>query len=248
MPWRKEYGAYENRCRSARNVITSRRGGGKRAPRAAPDGPKRAESVTPEHPRITALAEVLARHAWDEPPPDPTLPRAAVALVLRPGDDGPELLLIRRAEREGDPWSGHMALPGGREQPEDADPAATAARETHEEVGIDLQAHGRLLGPLEPVWPQSSRAPRILVRPFVFWAPGETATVPNHEVDEAVWVPVAELQEPGSVTEHLLEIEGVGPLRFPAFGTRGYVIWGLTHRILTTFLELYAAAEFRRER
>ena len=203
--------------------------------------------MTPEPPRIAALADALARPARDEPPPDPALPRAAVALVLRPGSAGPELLLIRRAEREGDPWSGHMALPGGREQPEDAGPAATAARETREEVGIDLEAHGRLLGPLPPVWPQSSRAPRILVRPFVFWAPGETATVPNHEVDEAVWVPVAELREPGAVTEHLLEIEGMGPLRFPAFGTRGYVIWGLTHRILTTFLELYAAAELRRD-
>jgi 8-oxo-dGTP pyrophosphatase MutT (NUDIX family) len=199
--------------------------------------------VTPEHPRIAALADVLARQAFAEPAHDPTLPRAAVALVLRPGGDGPELLLIRRAEREGDPWSGHMALPGGREQAGDAGPAHTAARETHEEVGIDLAAHGRLLGPVEPVWPQSSRAPRILVRPFVFWVHAPVEATPNHEVDEVVWVPVAELREPGSVTEHLLEIEGMGQMRFPAFGTRGYVVWGLTHRILTTFLALYAATD-----
>lgn len=203
--------------------------------------------MTPDHPRIAALADVLARRAARaEPAPDPTLPRAAVALVLRPAAEGPELLLIRRAEREGDPWSGHMALPGGREQAEDADPTDTAARETHEEVGIDLHAGGRLLGPLEPVWPQSSRAPRILVRPFVFWVPAGTETETNEEVDEAVWVPVEELRHPGAVTEHLLEIEGLGPLRFPAFGTRGYVIWGLTHRILTTFLELYARADVAR--
>jgi 8-oxo-dGTP pyrophosphatase MutT (NUDIX family) len=202
-------------------------------------------NVTPDHPRIAALAEVLARRAAraEEPAPDPALPRAAVALVLRPGEDGPELLLIRRAEREGDPWSGHMALPGGREQAGDAGPAHTAARETHEEVGIDLDAGGRLLGPLDPVWPQSSRAPRILVRPFVFCVAAGTGTVCNHEVDEAVWVPVAELRHPGAVTEHLLEIEGMGRMRFPAFGTRGYVIWGLTHRILTTFLDACARAE-----
>jgi 8-oxo-dGTP pyrophosphatase MutT (NUDIX family) len=200
--------------------------------------------VTPEHPRIAALADVLAgQGAWTEPVHDPALPRAAVALVLRPGSEGPELLLIRRAEREGDPWSGHVALPGGREQADDASPVQTAARETHEEVGIDLRAAGRLLGPLQPVWPVSARAPRILVRAFVFWTPGPVRATPNEEVDEVVWVPVEELRSPGAVTEHLLEIEGHGPMRFPAFGTRGYVIWGLTHRILTTFLELYAGTD-----
>jgi 8-oxo-dGTP pyrophosphatase MutT (NUDIX family) len=199
--------------------------------------------VRPHHPRIAALADVLARQAFAEPAHDPTLPRAAVALVLRPGPDGPELLLIRRAIREGDPWSGHMALPGGREQADDTGPAHTAARETHEEVGIDVAARGRLLGPVEPVWPQSSRAPRILVRPFVFWVDEPAEATPNEEVDEAVWVPVRELREPGSVTEHLLEIEGMGQMRFPALGPRGYVIWGLTHRILTTFLDLYASTD-----
>jgi 8-oxo-dGTP pyrophosphatase MutT (NUDIX family) len=199
--------------------------------------------VTPDHSRIAALADVLAGQAFVEPAHDPTLPRAAVALVLRPAGDGPELLLIRRAEREGDPWSGHMALPGGREQAGDATPVHTAARETHEEVGIDVGATGRLLGPVEPVWPLSSRAPRIMVRPFVFWVDGPVEATPNDEVDEVVWVPVDELRAPGSVTEHLLEIEGHGEMRFPAFGTRGYVIWGLTHRILTTFLALYAATD-----
>jgi len=199
--------------------------------------------VTPDHPRIAALADVLARQAFREPAHDPVLPRAAVALVLRPGPDGPELLLIRRAIREGDPWSGHMALPGGREQAGDTGPAHTAARETLEEVGIDVAVHGRLLGPVEPVWPQSSRAPSILVRPFVFWVDAPVEATPNYEVDEAVWVSVRELREPGSVTEHLLEIEGMGPMRFPAFGPRGYVIWGLTHRILTSFLERYAATD-----
>lgn len=189
---------------------------------------------------MDALADALAARGVLEPAGDPALPRAAVAVLLRPGTDGPELLLIRRAEREGDPWSGHVALPGGREQPEDAGPAHTAARETHEEVGIHAARVGRLLGPVDPVWPQSARAPRIVVRPFVFAVPAGTRAVPNEEVDAAVWIPLRELLEPGAVTEHLLEIEGIGPMRFPAFGARGYVVWGLTHRILTTFLEIYA--------
>lgn len=189
-----------------------------------------------------SLAGVLAAPPAGEPPPGDGLPRAAVALLLRPAAAGLELLLIRRAEREGDPWSGHVALPGGREQPEDPSPEATAARETREEVGIEPSA---LLGPLEPVWPRSSRAPRILVRPFVFAVPAGAEPRPNHEVDLAFWIPLAELREPGAVTEHLLEMEGLGRLRFPAFGWRGHVVWGLTHRILTDFLERAAQAGLR---
>lgn len=194
--------------------------------------------MTPEDSTLAALAGALAARAVREPP-DPSLPAAAVAVLLRPGDEGLELLLIHRAERAGDPWSGHMALPGGRAQAEDAGPADTAARETREEVGIDVAAGGRLLGALEPVWPQSARAPRIVVRPFVFAVPADAEAVPNEEVAAVVWVPLEELRQPGSVTEHLFEVEGIEPMRFPAFGTRGYVVWGLTHRILTTFLELY---------
>jgi len=196
--------------------------------------------VTPQDSTIHALAKALAARASAEPAHDPGLPRAAVAVLLRPGPEGLELLLIRRAEREGDPWSGHVALPGGREQAEDAGPAATAARETREEVGIDVGAGGLLLGPVEPVWPQSSRAPRIVVRPFVFTVPASAEAVPNEEVDAAVWIPLRELREPGAVTEHLFEMEGIEPMRFPAFGARGYVVWGLTHRILTSFLDVYA--------
>jgi 8-oxo-dGTP pyrophosphatase MutT (NUDIX family) len=222
-------------------VITSRRGGGKRATRTATptDQARDAAAVTPEDSTIAALADALAARTFTEPPRDPALPRAAVAILLRPGLEGLELLLIRRAEREGDPWSGHVALPGGREQAEDAGPAATAARETREEVGIDVAAGGRLLGAVEPVWPQSGRAPRIAVRPFVFAVPAGAEAVPNEEVDAAVWIPLHELRGPGAVTEHLLEIEGIEPMRFPAFGARGYVVWGLTHRILTSFLEVY---------
>lgn len=231
-------------CQSEPNVITSRRGGGKRTPRTAPHGPNReaAAAVTRDDSLLAALADALARRTHQEPAHDPGLPRAAVAVLLRPGGEGLELLLIRRAEREGDPWSGHVALPGGREQAEDAGPADTAARETHEEVGIDVRAGGRLLGALEPVWPQSSRAPRIGVRPFVFAVPADVRAVPNHEVDAVVWIPLHELMHPGAVTEHLFEIEGIEPMRFPAFGARGYVVWGLTHRILTTFLDVYGEA------
>ncbi|HEU4700285.1 MAG TPA: NUDIX domain-containing protein, partial [Gemmatimonadales bacterium] len=85
--------------------------------------------------RFARLAAGLAAHR-PVTANDPTLRWAAVALVVTPAPDS--MLLIRRAERAGDPWSGHMALPGGRHSRGDADLAATAMRETAEEVGVRL--------------------------------------------------------------------------------------------------------------
>src|SRR3954471_20072145 len=97
---------------------------------------------------------------------------AAIALVLRPGvgvgmDGEPELLMIKRAEAEGDPWSGHIACPGGRMDPGDHDLAATAVRETLEETGIDIDRDGRLLGHLDDLSPRSPFLPPLVIRPYV---------------------------------------------------------------------------------
>src|SRR5215213_5648297 len=148
-----------------------------------------------------------AAGAFDVPVEDETEPsdgdlslrRAAVALVLREGSEGPELLVIKRSEAEHDHWSGHLALPGGRVEPEDENLLATAARETREEVGIDLGAGGEALARLGTITPQSPYAPRVSVTPFVFVAPEEyhprTAGGPkelllSEEVAAAFWVPV----------------------------------------------------------
>ena len=64
--------------------------------------------------------------------------QAAVAVVLREGDSGSEILFIERSTREDDPWSGHMAFPGGRVEAADANTRAAAERETLEEVGVSL--------------------------------------------------------------------------------------------------------------
>ncbi|HEX2203521.1 MAG TPA: CoA pyrophosphatase, partial [Longimicrobium sp.] len=138
-------------------------------------------------------------------------------------------------------------LPGGRAAPEDADLAATAARETREEVGIDVGRHGALLGALDDLAPRSERLPGIVVSPYVFAvAPGVEAT-PNHEVQAALWVSVDELADPASAVEYLHELGDGTTLPFPAFGARGNVVWGMTHRILSGFLELYADAVGRGE-
>jgi 8-oxo-dGTP pyrophosphatase MutT (NUDIX family) len=215
-------------------VITSRRGPGNPPPSFANP------AARPLHPSpFDLLQALLARRPHRLAAPAPGLPAASVALVLRPGADGPELLLIRRAERTGDPWSGHMALPGGRAEPEDAGAEATAARETEEEVGIRLAEVGRLLGPLDEVRPVSQRAPKVVVSAFVYAVPAGTLARPNEEVALALWVPLAELASPAAVTEFIHTLEDGTAVRFPAFGTGGQVVWGLTHRILTGFLRLY---------
>lgn len=165
------------------------------------------------------------------------MPRASVALVVRPRPTDLQLLLIRRARFEGDPWSGHVALPGGRRDPADRDALHTAIRETAEEVGIDLAAGGLLLGALEEVRPTGA-APPIHVAPYVFGVPAATEPTPNHEVDTAFWVPLRHLADPASAVEHLHTLETGEHLAFPAIGYEEFVVWGLTYRILAELAEV----------
>ena len=186
-------------------------------------------------PRLIELKRALDRNR-----PLPAPPRelqAAVALLLRPGTDL-DVLLIRRAQHERDPWSGHVALPGGRRHADDADLAHTARRETLEEVGLDLARVGSFLGGLDPVAPASSRLPSLSVTPYV-WAvePGHDLTLDPREVDAAVWVPLKELRDERAAGEILIEIEG-GSQRFPALTWQDYTVWGLTLRILHHFFRI----------
>lgn len=161
--------------------------------------------------------------------------RAAVSLLLRPMAHDLEILLIRRATSKRDPWSGHMALPGGRRSGAEKD-LDTAIRETHEEVGIDLNTAGMLLGRLDDVQP-SPGGPQIAVAPFVFAVPTRTKVRPDPgEVADTIWIPVEHLADPASAAEHLHVLPGGGEHRFPALAYHDYVIWGLTHRMLIQFL------------
>ena len=150
--------------------------------------------------------------------------RAAVALLLRERERGLEIFVIKRAEKGGDPWSGHMALPGGREEPGDTDAYDTARRETLEEVGMDI-AEGRLLGRLDDVGPRRTGG-RIVVSTVVVALDAEAGRLDRREVQEALWVPVGELVDaPVEIADF--------PGEWPAYTYKDrYVIWGLTHRIL----------------
>jgi len=162
---------------------------------------------------------------------------AAVTLVLRPRREL-ELLLIKRAPYEADPWSGHMALPGGRRESADNSLLATVLRETYEETSVNIRRDGGLLGALDEVHPQSTRLPSIVISPFVVGVPPETVAHPDErEVEAVLWIPLSALRHPDAVDQILVELEE-GNQTFPAVRFGPYVIWGLTHRILTQFLEV----------
>lgn len=166
--------------------------------------------------------------------PDPGYHLAAVALVCAPGPDA--LLVIRRAERDGDPWSGQMGLPGGRHDAADGDLLTTVIREVQEEVGLSLEP-SQLAGLLDDLTPNTVRLPRIMVRPFVFVLPARVVPTPNHEVAGAHWIAIDRLRQPGIYG--LREVMAQGEtFRFPGYALEEGTIWGLTERILTPFLAL----------
>lgn len=177
-------------------------------------------------PALRVLRTALGARAWSPPPVDAI--DAAVLICLREHAGATEVLLGRRAERDGDPWSGHVSLPGGRVDPGDADAVATALRETQEEAGIDVAAHGAVLGGLELV---VGHVRRSRVQPVVAEVAPGLVPVPSHEHRHMWWAPAASL-----VPAHAPVRELPDPV--PAFLVvddvgEEHVLWGLTYRILT---------------
>src|SRR5262249_41037346 len=155
-----------------------------------------------------------------------------VAAILRGTPGEAEILLIRRAEHPGDPWSGHMAFPGGRRDEADPSLAATAIRETREEVGLDLATHGELLTRLPDV-PAGARGKRVglTIAPFVFALRGEPALALNGEVAEALWAPLGALGRREGAGTVPYQRDGVS-FELPCIRVDGRVIWGLTYHML----------------
>ena len=164
--------------------------------------------------------------------------RAAVAAILRLGSEGVELLFIHRAEDPRDPWSGHMAFPGGRVDPGDDSRLAAAIRETREEVGLDLEAVGESIGRLSDVQAIGRGRPlSMVITPFVFAVSSVPELVINHEVDEALWVPVAFLAD-RSNRKTMDYRKGDLSIELPCYRYRGHLIWGLTLGMVDDLLSL----------
>lgn len=172
--------------------------------------------------------------------------RAAVAVVLRENEGALEVLMIRRAVRVGDPWSGDAALPGGRVSSQDASLEETAMRETLEEIGLDLTAPSvERLGRLSEHPNQSLRRwARFRVTPVVFALREEPSlTLDAREVAEARWVPLAALRARESQSRKVFWWSPLRrvPLRLPwvvpTWRHGDFTIWGLTYGILSDLLE-----------
>ncbi len=144
------------------------------------------------------------------------------------------------AEADGDPWSGHIACPGGRMDADDADLAATAIRETWEETGIDVARDGRVLGHLDDLSPRSKFLPSIVIRPYVGLVRGRADLVLSSEVASAFWVPIAALLTEEAWSVGLVSVR-VGSRRVSLFQHGEHTVWGLTERALRQFLDYLGA-------
>jgi 8-oxo-dGTP pyrophosphatase MutT (NUDIX family) len=150
--------------------------------------------------------------------------KAAVAVIIEPS--GPQLLFIRRAEHPHDPWSGHIAFPGGKQDEGDRDLLATAQREAREEIGMDL-TRADYLGQLDDL--QTNISP-LVVSGFAYSAPRQQPRL-SEEVEDCFWVPLAHLSEAARRTHLTIEVRRE-VRRFPALslGPEKPLLWGITYR------------------
>jgi len=192
---------------------------------------------------LTRLAEQLRQHPGATAVHEPRVRLAAVLALFRVTESGadPELLFIKRADRAGDPWSGQIALPGGRWEHNDASLERTAIRETREEIGIDVDADGVMLGTLDDLAPRTRSLPPIVVRPYVAVINASVVPTPNHEVAAYFWAPCRALLDPVAMGEHAVQ-QPAGSITLPSITIQGHVIWGMTERIMRQLLPRIAAS------
>lgn len=154
---------------------------------------------------------------------------AAVSMLLRVVDHDLKTLLVKRIETAGDPWSGQMALPGGKRDPKDLNLTQTAIRETLEETSIDLTHRCRFLGALQIM--RSEQRPEMKILPLIIFLEHNPQIHLNDELELAIWISIDDLVKSRKTTtldNREIQVFDVG---------EGY-IWGLTYRVLTDFLKI----------
>ena len=182
--------------------------------------------------RLDVIRARLAAHRPVRYPLGEHTREAAVAVILREQPDDVDILFIQRAEKRGDPWSGHMAFPGGHCEPTDPDNRTAAERETLEEIGLDLSG-AAYLGPLD----QQRAMPRgrfldMIIEPHVWVLDHDPIFTPNFEVQEVVWTALSPLARNLLHATETRPMAGT-PTTFNGYRLeRGHFVWGLTYRML----------------
>lgn len=207
----------------------------------APEPPESAENnpAPPAEPiDLERVARLIASHTPVTWPSESARRRAAVAIVLRHGAaGGVEALLIKRAEHPLDPWSGHVAFPGGHQDPEDDSLETAARRETLEEVGLRI-APDAMLGRLDDIHGGRLGFRGLTVSPFVYRAPEDISLTLSDEVAHAFWAPLDFLANPANVRAYAYPPD---PMRraFPSLPFDGNIIWGITFRMIGSLVRLF---------
>ena len=163
---------------------------------------------------------------------------AAVVVLLGETNQGFQVMLVKRAENAGDPWSGQTALPGGKRSPEDQNLRETVVRETLEETGINLLVGCRFLGAMEPI--RSTQKPGMQILPFVFLQEKEQTVNLNEELTEYFWAPLAEFTKNKETIKF-------GSKEHSAYIIENHIVWGLTYKILNNLLALLYSIENKNE-
>ncbi len=191
------------------------------------------------HPELERLREALAAEADEDDPPAGQR-AAAVAIILRQTLEtplAPDVLLMRRAEHPEDRWSGQISLPGGHRDPEDVSLLATAVRESREEVGVDLERAGRLLGRLPSVQARArGKVVPMGIAPFVFEVTAPVEPAPGPEAQEVFWFPLASARDGEFDDEHRYRRDDGLLRKLPSWRFEERVVWGLTHHMLSELI------------
>lgn len=177
------------------------------------------------------ILQVLIRKLDKAEPPSGELKRAAVSVILKDRKE-PSTLLIKRADREGDPWSGQVAFPGGKAREGDATLTETAIRETQEEVGVDLRKGADFLGYFKSF---RTHTGTMDVVPSVFLLSDEVTVRTNEEVSSYRWVELNRLGSAEAKSSRKIVFDGQ-VIEMPALLVDDYVVWGLTYRIVSSLI------------
>lgn len=192
---------------------------------------------------VDGIIAQLDQHQARKIPGRRSLMRSAVSVVMFENEQqDTELLLMQRAQRQGDPWSGHISFPGGRMETQDAHPLATAKRELHEEMGIDISNAADFVGrSSDVVTRQHAKTAPMIVSPYLFRCHQRPEINANHEAVHTFWMPLSYIANQDNRDSMTWQLGGKNfgvPLKMPCYFYQEKRVWGLTLLMLDELVKI----------